>query len=102
MMDQISNEEVKIDNQIAFLDETLYYMQHKIDDLYRERKQVKYKLRNSYTLTNHYLALAETMKLAKIEEGISCLNDEMRNILDKIDELYDKKEYILSKKGDNE
>ena len=101
-MDQISNEEVKIDNQIAFLDETLYYMQHNIDDLYRERKSVKYKLRNSYTLANHYLKLAEEMKLAKIDEGISCLNDQMRDILDKMDELYDKKGDILSKKGDNE
>lgn len=99
-MDQISNEEVKIDNQIAFLDETLYYMQHKVDDLYRERKLVKYKLRNFYTLTNHYLKLAEEMKLAKVEEGISCLNDQMRDISDKVDELYDKKKDILSERSE--
>lgn len=100
-MDPTSCEEVKIDNQITFLDETLYYTKRDIDELYRERKIVKYKLRNFYTLTNHYLALAETMKLAKIEEGISCLNDQMRDISDKIDELYDKKKDILSKKGND-
>ena len=100
-MDPTSYEEVKIDNQITFLDETLYYTKRNIDELYRERKIVKYKLRNFYTLTNHYLALAEEMKLAKIEKGISCLNEQVRDILDKIDELYEKKKDILSKKGND-
>lgn len=96
-----SREENELNNDIAFLNETLCYIRHKRDFLYEKRKIVKFRLKNFYTLTNSYLKQSEEEELTRVNEEISYFNKKMRDTYDEIDELYERKKCILNKMGDD-
>lgn len=106
-MYQATNEENRIDNQVSLLDETLCGVRRKIDELCGKRNKVKEELKFIHycyecNKTTAYLVLSKEEELSEINEEIIYLNEQMYTIAKRIDELYDKKEDILSKKGDNE
>lgn len=97
MIDQVTNEENKIDNQISFLDETLCGVRFKIDELYGKRNKVKEELEfihscREWNRITAYLVLSKEEELSEINEEIIYLNEQMYILAKRIDELYDKKE----------
>lgn len=103
IMDQVTNEENKINNQIVFLDETLCDVRHRIDELWKKRSKVKEELKFIHSCyeqdrTTAYLVLSKEEELSEIIEEAIYLNEQMYTISKRIDKLYEEKKDILSKK----
>ena len=96
IIDQVTNKENKINNRITFLDETLYGIRHKIDELCKKRSKVKEELKfihccYEWNRTTAYLVLSKEEELSELNEEIIYLNEQMYTIAKIIDELYDKR-----------